>query len=202
MLAALEDAYMATNLLADTVVYRPAGYVEDPAEVCAGAPWRLPSSGVLGVRWQAGGLEFYGRGNARAVPVYAVADGLLTRLPDWLDAVAIQHDDPLQPGRKVWSYYTGMADGNGADSYVAPEFPPGAAQIPVTAGQLLGYQGTWSGRAQWPMWMHVGFFVVPAEAPGAVPVLPGLAQDPSPYLGLAIEPMSQASDTQPLDCEP
>ena len=60
------------------------------------------------------------------MPVYAVADGLLTRLPGWKSAVAIQHDDPLRPGVKVWSYYAHMASATGR-SYIEPTLPAGTA---------------------------------------------------------------------------
>lgn len=184
MLSAIERAYTPEIMLANTRVYRP---IADRVTVdrCPGAPWRLPSNGVLGLKWEAGGLNFYGQGSKGAVPVYAVADGLLTRFPDWVDAVAIQHDDPLQPGQ-VWSYYANMKSGNGLDSYVAQDLPPGSMAVPVQAGRLLGYQGDWSGQANWPGWMHMRFAVVKAADQGTFPanLQPENMIDPSPYLRL------------------
>jgi murein DD-endopeptidase MepM/ murein hydrolase activator NlpD len=57
------------------------------------------------------------------VPVYAVADGRLTRLAGWKSAVIIQHQDPLRPGKVVWSFYSHMASATGM-SYIVAEFPP------------------------------------------------------------------------------
>jgi len=185
MLSAIERAYAPEVMLANTRVYRP---IADRVTVdrCPGAPWRLPSSGALGLKWEAGGLNFYGQGREGTVPVYAIADGLLTRSPDWVDAVAIQHDDPLQPGQKVWSYYANMRSGSGLDSYVTSDLPPGSTSIPVKAGQLLGYQGAWSGQANWSGWVHMHFAVIQATDQGTFPSHPQPENmlDPSPYLRL------------------
>jgi hypothetical protein len=152
MLSAVSQAYKLGGILADTHVYRPTGSRTSLLDACPGALWRLPTNSELGVKWSDAGLDFFGRGNENSVPVYAVAGGLLTRLPDWDDGVAIQHDDPLRPGEKVWSYYADMAGANGDTSYVAQDFPPGSVGVPVKAGQLLGYQAirrpTWALRSR------------------------------------------------------
>jgi len=202
MLSAIEQAYVATDLLGDTRVYRPAsGHA--PVEACPGAPWRMPTNAVLGMQPSDAGLDFFGRGNEKAVPVYAVADGLLTRLAAWDDAVAVQHDDPLRPGEKVWSHYAHMASASALESYVLPDFPPGTAGVPVRAGQLLGYQGRWSGQPAKPMWMHVRFSVVQAAEDGSFPsgVTPENTLDPSPYLGIVIETGAERAGWQPLRCQ-
>ena len=84
-------------------------------ERCPGAPWALPTSGVLGVLWNDTrvapygpghphtGVDIFGDGPEETVPVYAVADGWLTRLPGWKSAVIIRHEDPLRPGETVWT---------------------------------------------------------------------------------------------------
>jgi murein DD-endopeptidase MepM/ murein hydrolase activator NlpD len=181
---------------------------------CPGAPWLLPSSGVLGVLWNdarvppysAGnrhtGLDIFGRGRENTVPVYAVADGLLTRLPGWKSAVIVQHDDPLRSGETVWSFYSHMASATGLESYVAPEFPPGSAGVPVAAGQLLGYQGVWSGHPLRPGWMHLHFSVVRAAEDGSFlneTVLENTL-DPSPYLGIVGNADSGQPNWQPMRC--
>ena len=203
MLSAISQAYKLGGILADTHVYRPTGSRTSLLDACPGAPWRLPTSGDLGVQWRDTGLAFFGRGNENSVPVYAVADGLLTRLPDWTGSVAIQHDDPLRPGEKVWSYYADMASANGADSYVAQDFPPGSAGVPVKAGQLLGYQGRWSGQPSRPMWIHLRFSVVQAAEDGSFPgeVGPEDILNPSPYLGIALKAAEGNSGWQPLRCK-
>jgi hypothetical protein len=114
-------------------------------------------------------LVFMGEGYENSVPVYAVADGLLLRRLEWKDAVAIQHDDPVLQGKSVWSYYGGMASGLGELSFVNSDFPPDSVDVPVKAGQLLGYQGMWSGERDTPIWVHLQFAVVGALEDGSFP---------------------------------
>jgi peptidoglycan LD-endopeptidase LytH len=48
-------------------------------------------------------------------PVVAAYDGYLTRSPDWKSSLIIRiPNDPLQPNRQIWIYYTHLADANGA----------------------------------------------------------------------------------------
>jgi hypothetical protein len=201
MFNAIDHSYTLTGVIAGNRVYSS---IQPQASAgllaCPGAVWRLPSDGSLGVQPKDGGFDFYGKGNEGKLPVYAVDDGLLTRLPGWVDAVAIQHDDPLHPGKKVWSYYGGMGAPNGIDSYVAQDFPLGTANLPVKAGQLLGYQGSWSGTPQWPMWVHAHFAALNVSALGAFPdkILPENIIDPLPYLGLTLDKNNKL--TQPLKC--
>ena len=184
------------------------------SQACPGAPWRLPTVGILGVLWNDGrvtpysddhrhtGLDIFGEGGENTVPVYAVADGLLTRLPGWKSAVVIQHEDPLRPGEVVWSYYSHMA-GAGGKSYIAAEFPPGSVGVPLRAGQLLGYQGVWSGNPLSPGWMHLHFSVVKAAADGSFlneTVLENTL-DPSPYLGIVGNADSGQANWQPIQCQ-
>jgi len=167
------------------------------AAQCPGAPWLLPTSGVLGVLWNDGrvppygpghphtGLDIFGQGGENTVPVYAVADGWLTRLPGWKSAVIIQHEDPLRPGEVVWTYYSHMASAGGR-SYIVDDFPAGSAGVPVQAGQLIGYQGVWSGHPLKPGWLHLHFSVVRAAADGSFlnETILENTLDPSPYLGI------------------
>jgi hypothetical protein len=106
------------------------------------------------------------------------------RLASWENTIAILHDDPLQPGKQVWSVYADMADADG-DSFIVPDFPPGSSDAPVKTGQLLGYQGTWSGRPFWPGQTHLRFSIVEAEeGQSLAQVMDTNALDPSPYLGI------------------
>lgn len=184
-----------------------------PVHACPNAPWMLPTDGVLGVLWgdtrvppysadhRHSGLDIFGSGRENTVPVYAVADGWLTRLPGWKSAVAIQHDDPLRPGEVVWSYYAHMASGGG-QSYIVDDFPAGSAGVPVEAGQLLGYQGVWSGNPLNPGWMHLHFSVVLAAEDGSFLNETFLENtlDPSPYLGIVGNAESNHPNWQPLQC--
>ena len=230
MLVAIMEEYVPTELLADTIVYRPRDVQRDgPAdlEACPGAPWRLPTRSELGAWWSSRQLTFMGQGYEYSVPVYAVADGLLTRGADWHDKVAIQHDDPLRPGEKVWTYYGGMASGEDAWSFVVSDFPPGSEALPVRKGHLLGYQGQWFRKGAEPIWVHLRFAVLrpaadgsfPAEAlrlmeeepwPGVRP--PGVLAlgqgpleegplDPSPYLGTVGSPVMGRRTWIPLRCQ-
>ncbi|MCI0397720.1 MAG: glycosyltransferase family 39 protein [Chloroflexi bacterium] len=205
MLSALERSYMLADRVADTYVYRPRSSPESASigpDACPGAPWRLPSRNALGVAWQEDGLDFIGQGPTNRVLVYAVADGLLTRLPDWENRVAILHDDPLRPGQQVWSLYSDMADSAGVSTIVS-SFAPGSAGVPVTAGQLLGYQGTWGGRPFWPVWLHVRFALVPAGEEDALFSEAALANliDPAPYLGIMDRNGAGEGDLRPLKCQ-
>jgi peptidoglycan LD-endopeptidase LytH len=192
----------------------PSNQQEISAHACPGAPWSLPTSGVLGVLWNDGrvppygpdhlhtGLDIFGEGRENTVPVYAVADGLLTRLPGWKSAVIIRHYDPLRPGEKVWSFYSHMASGSGRESYIASAFPPGSTGVSVVAGQLLGYQGVWSGNPLLPGYMHLHFSVVAAAEDGSFlneTVLENTL-DPSLYLGIIGNADSGQDNWQPLRC--
>ena len=137
------------------------------------------------------------------MPVYAVADGLLTRLPGRKSAVIVRHDDPLRSGQKVWSFYSHMASGSGRESYIGAEFPPGSSGVRVRAGQLLGYQGVWSGNPLLPGYMHLHFSVVRAAADGSFlneTVLENTL-DPSLYLGIIGNADTGQANWEPMRCQ-
>jgi peptidoglycan LD-endopeptidase LytH len=203
MLSAIGLSYRLVDVVAENKIYKALQRnVSTSISACPGAVWRLPSNHSLGVQWREGGLDFLGQGNKGKVPVYAVADGLLTRPTGWVDAVAISHEDPLHPGDQVWSYYSGMAAANGTDSHVAEDFPLGVTNIPVKAGQLLGYQGTWSGKPFWPRWMHLHFAVIRAHDQHNVPgeLMSEDILDPTPYLNMELKPETDTENSQPLTC--
>jgi hypothetical protein len=203
MISAIESNYRLTGQVAETKVYRPYDRVSAvAAEQCAGAPWRLPTEAARGVQGQAAGLMFFGIGNDGELPVLAVAEGRLTRRLDWLDAVAIEHDDPLRPGETVWVYYADLAASDGHTSHIAPEFALGTEGEHVAAGQVVGYQGSWSGRRLWPTWIHARVAVVRGPAPGVFPeaLTPEVMLDPAPYLGLPATITAADASLQPLQC--
>jgi len=186
---------------------------ETRARRCPDAPWLLPTEGILGVLWNDtrvtpygpnhahSGLDLFGSGRENTVPVYAAADGLLNRLPGWKSAVAILHDDPLRPGQVVWTYYAHMASATGK-SYISPAFPPGTAGKRVQAGELLGYQGVWSGHPLKPGWMHLHFSVVKAGPDGGIlnETVVENTLDPSPYLGIIGNADAGQPNWQPVQC--
>ncbi len=217
MLAVIQEHYIASGIEADTIIFRPrstAGIAAPVDGACPGAPWPFPTSSGLGLYWYTKTLLLMGVGYDNTVPVYAVADGRLMRRADWPDAVAILHDDPLEPGRQVWAFYGGMASADGQASYVSVAFPPGSTDVPVKAGELLGYQGSY--RASWT---HMHFAVVPPLPDGTFPaalVWRNTGQDlslaqvltqvehrrPSDYLGITGSLVAGAEDWLPLNCKP
>lgn len=201
MIDAINESYILSDIVADNKIYVPYQLqAAESLDACPGALWRLPSDSRLGVKWQDDQLLFFGQGNEGQVPIYAVADGLLWRPEGMLDGVIIQHDDPLEAGRKIWSYYGSMSAANGKDSFVEEEFAVGVEKVPVKAGQLLGYQGSWSGNPQWPTWIHVQFALIQStgEFPWTSPS--AFFLDPSPYLGLALKSEKDTSNLQPVIC--
>ncbi len=168
------------------------------SEPCSGAPFLLPSSGLIGLLWNdpAGpytvlnrhsGLDIFGDGEPGTVPVYAAYEGYLTRLDNWVSAVIIQHDDPLQSERIIWTYYTHMASTDG-ESYIVDDFPSGTRGQWVEQGTLLGYQGEYNGGSIRPIGMHLHFSIVLSEPDGSFKneAKASNTLDPSLYLGMSV----------------
>jgi murein DD-endopeptidase MepM/ murein hydrolase activator NlpD len=190
---------------------RPA--LANPARTqCEGAPFILPSEGLIGLMYgdtaapytaarRHTGIDIFGNGPAGTVPVYAAYDGWLTRLPEWLSTVIIRHDDPLQPGRTIWTYYTHMASRDGSQSYVSANLPRGTAERFVRQGELLGYQGEFAGSGA-PIAMHLHFSITLSGADGQFLNEAVLANtlDPSPYLGLRLR-LEDEPQPRPLACK-
>jgi len=202
MLAAITQSYKLVNIVAENKIYKAFKQpVATNIDTCPGSSWRLPSDGSLGIQFSEGSINFFGHGTENSIPVYAAADGLLTRLPGWVDAVVILHDDPLRPKKKVWAYYGGMAAADGIESYIIEDFPAGITDIPVQSGQLLGYEGSWSGIPYWPKWVHMSFSVIDTSGQSTFPEKTTIETmfDPVSYLVLNIE--SENENLQSLKCE-
>ncbi|MBI5298277.1 MAG: hypothetical protein HY869_22595 [Chloroflexi bacterium] len=163
---------------------------------CGGAPFIFPTRGLIGFIWDDSfrpghrhqGIDIFGGTDVGITPVNMAYPGYLTRLSDWKSTVIIRvPDDPLQPGRQVWVYYTHMADSNG-NSYVSSAFPPGTSEVYVEAGTFLGYQGNYSGDPNNPTGVHLHISIVKDDGFGHF--LNELeidnTYDPSPYLGLPL----------------
>lgn len=173
-------------------------------ERCADAPFLLPTTGYIGYLWDDSfrpghrhqGLDIFGGGAVGDTAIVAAYDGYLTRLPDWKSSV-IQRipQDPLNPSRQIWLYYTHMADPLGS-SLISEDFPPGSSEIFVPAGTLLGYQGNFSGTPGAPVGVHLHFSIVLDDGQGTF--LNELdinnTVDPSPYLGIAVNVHNNPSD--------
>jgi hypothetical protein len=120
--------------------------------------------------------------------VISAYDGYLTRLPDWVSTVIIRiPQDPLDPGRQIWTYYTHLADAEG-NSFISSEFPPGTYEQFVPAGTLLGYQGNYSADPNNPTGMHLHFSIVRDNGRGEFrnELEFNNTLDPSPYLGFSV----------------
>jgi murein DD-endopeptidase MepM/ murein hydrolase activator NlpD len=172
---------------------------------CNSAPFISPTDGLIGYLWNDSfrvtrhqGIDIFGGTDVNVTPVVAAYSGYLTRLPEWKSTVIIRiPEDPLQPGRQIWTYYTHMADAKG-NSFILPDYPPGTVEKYVPAGALLGYQGDYSGDPGNPVGVHLHFSIVRDDGRGRF--LNELkienTLDPSPYLGLPLN-AAQAGFGQP-----
>lgn len=180
-------------------------------EPCPGAPFLLPSDGLIGLLYRDTdlpynllhrhtGLDIFGDGEPGTVPVYAAYEGYLTRLDAWKSTVILRHNDPLHPGQTIWTYYTHMASKDGSESFVSAQFPPGTSEVWVEQGTLLGYQGEFSGNGVASIAMHVHFSIVRSESDGSFKNEARLGNtiDPSPYLGMELNINSKPD--RPIHC--
>jgi peptidoglycan LD-endopeptidase LytH len=165
-------------------------------ERCGGAPFIMPTDGYVGFIWgdsfrpghRHQGIDIFGGEASGVTPVYAAYAGYLTRLADWKSTVIVRiPEDPLQPGRQIWAYYTHMADKEG-ESYIVEDFPPGTVEVYVEAGRLLGYQGNYSGDPFNPTGVHLHFSLVSDDGDGRFrnELEFNNTLDPSPYLQLPL----------------
>lgn len=165
-------------------------------ERCGEAPFIMPTDGLIGFLWGDSfrpghthqGVDIFSGRPPGEVPVIAAYPGYLTRLPDWKSTVIIRiPQDPLNPGRQIWTYYTHMADREG-NSFVSSAFPPGTWEVLVEAGTLLGYQGDFSGDPGNPTGVHLHISIVQDDGQGGFKNELHIRNtyDPSPYFGLAL----------------
>ncbi len=164
-------------------------------ERCGEAPFWMPTDGFIGYLWDDSfhpghrhtGVDIFGGAPPGQVPVYAAADGYLTRLENWKSSLILRlPEDPLHPGNALWLYYTHMADAQG-NSFIRAEFPPGTSGLFVPAGTLLGYQGNYSGNPHKPVGVHLHFSLVQERNGTFLNELEiENTLDPSPYLGLPL----------------
>ncbi len=164
---------------------------------CGSAPFLLPTGGFIGYLWGDTfdpshlhqGIDIFGGDRPGVTPVYAAADGYVTRQEDWKSTLVQRiPSDPLQPGRQIWLYYTHMADPEG-QALIAAGFPPGTSEVFVKAGTLLGYQGNYSGTAGQPVGVHLHFSIVKDDGAGKISNELKIENtlNPSPYLGLGLD---------------
>lgn len=173
-------------------------------EKCPEAVFMMPTSGFIGFLWddsfrpghRHSGLDIFGGTEPGTTPVFAAMDGYLTRESDWISTVIIRiPEDPLNPSRQIWTYYTHMADQDG-NSYIEPDFPAGTNEKFIKAGTLLGYQGNFSGTAGSPTGIHLHFSIVKDDGLGKFKNELEIENtlDPSPYFQIALNAKNQPAD--------
>lgn len=176
---------------------------------CPGAPFIIPTSGWIGVLYgdsifgtlNHSGLDIFGLAGNGVTSVYAAYDGYLTRLPEWTSAVIIRHpQDPLVPGRQIWTYYAHLADTSGND-FIIEQIPRGTYELEVKQGTLLGYQGDYNGQSLRAIDTHLHFSLVLDDGNGNFLNETDIANtiDPSPYLGMRLN--NHCGDRPPT-CRP
>ena len=163
---------------------------------CANAPFLLPSKGFIGYLWNDSfkpfnrhqGIDIFAGTDAGKAPVYAPYDGFLTREEGWRSSIIIRiPQDPLDPSRQIWLYMTHMADPEG-NSFIDRAFPPGTYDKPVFTGDLLGFQGNYSGDPARPVGVHLHFSIVRDDGNGNYLNELDIANtlDPTPYFGFEL----------------
>ena len=133
-------------------------------------------------------MDIFAGTDVNVTEVIAAYPGYLTRQADWKSSVIMRiSDDPLQPGRQIWVYYTHLADANG-NSFIDAKFPPGTREQFVEAGTLLGHQGNFSGTPGNPVGVHLHISIVRDDGSGHFKNELDKANtyDPSPYFGLSL----------------
>ena len=177
----------------------PQGHLDwtiQTGDRCGDAPFLMPTNGYIGYLWGDSfrpghshqGIDIFGGTPPGEVEVRTAYAGYVTRLPDWKSSIIVRiPDDPLQPGRQIWTYYTHMAEADGT-SLIDPAFPPGTSEVFAPAGTMLGLQGNYSGTVGSPTGVHLHFSIVLDDGHGSFrnELLIQNTLDPSPYLGLAL----------------
>lgn len=178
---------------------------------CGNAPFLLPSKGFIGYLWDDSfkpfhrhqGIDIFAGTEAGKTPVYAPYDGFLTREEGWLSSLIIRiPQDPLDPSRQIWLYMTHLADAEG-NSFIESAFPPGTYNKPVFTGDLLGFQGDYSGNPARPVGVHLHFSIVKDDGMGNYLNELDIANtlDPTPYFGFELNAKVLGKSEIPK-CEP
>jgi murein DD-endopeptidase MepM/ murein hydrolase activator NlpD len=163
---------------------------------CGDAPFIFPTDGLIGFIWDDSfrpghrhtGIDIFAGTEVGVTPIVAAYSGYLTRQSDWKSTVIIRvPNDPLEPGRQIWVYYTHMADAQG-NPLISSEFPAGTAEVYVEAGTFLGYQGNYSGDPSNPVGVHLHISVVKDNGLGNFKNELEIKNtyDPSSYFGLPL----------------
>ena len=185
---------------------------------CSGAPFILPADGFIGLLYEDPrgpysarsphqGIDIFSDTEPGVTPVYAAYDGYVTREESWRSTLIMRvPQDPIQPDRQIWLYYTHMADQSGND-FIEDVFPPGTQDLFIEQGTLLGYTGDYNGNSARGVWVHLHFSIVQDDGNGryANELDFNNSIDPSPYLGRAVNYQcgaDPANCTTNPDCQP
>ncbi len=182
----------------------------EPLSRCGDAPFVLPTHGFIGYLYNDSftplklhtGLDIFGGTAVGQTPIYAPYDGFLTRENDWKSSLIIRiPEDPINPEQQIWVYMTHMADAQG-NSLIEVAFPPGIREIAVKQGQLLGYQGNYSGYPGSPTGIHLHISIVKDDGNGKYLNELQIENtiDPSTYFGMPLNAAS-APKSNP-SCDP
>ena len=178
---------------------------------CGDAPFLMPSKGFIGYLWDDSfklfnrhqGIDIFAGTDAGKTPVYAPFDGFVTREEGWRSSLIIRiPQDPLNPGRQIWLYMTHLADAEG-NSFIDIAFPPGTYDKPILAGELLGFQGNYSGDPTRPVGVHLHFSIVKDDGTGKYLNELDIENtlDPTPYLGFDLNAKTLGKSEIP-GCKP
>jgi murein DD-endopeptidase MepM/ murein hydrolase activator NlpD len=166
---------------------------------CSAAPFILPAEGFYGLyyadprgpyssRSRHQGIDIFTDAPPGQTPVYAAYDGYVTRELNWVSSLIMRiPEDPLNPGRQIWLYYTHLADREG-NSFIVDKFPAGTQDLFVSQGTLLGYMGDYNGQSPRNIWVHLHFSIIQDNGQGGYSNELEFQNsiDPSPYLGLLV----------------
>lgn len=173
---------------------------------CGAAPFIFPTNGLIGFIWddsfrpghRHAGIDIFAGTDVGITPIVAAYPGYLTRQADWKSTVIVRvPQDPLEPSRQIWVYYTHMADAQG-NPLISEEFPAGTYEVFVDAGTVLGLQGNYSGDPSNPVGVHLHISVVEDDGFGNFKNELDInnTYDPSPYFNLPLNAY-QNTDTIP-----
>ena len=175
---------------------------------CGDAPFIFPTRGFIGflhadsfslLKWHTG-LDIFSGTEVGKTAVYAPYDGYLTREADWKSSVILRiPSDPLQPDRQIWVYLTHMADKDG-NSLIDDAFPPDTHEVFIKQGDLIGYQGNYSGDPNAPTGLHLHLSIVKDDGEGHYMNETKLQNvyDPSPWFGFPLS--GKEAPTTPPAC--
>lgn len=170
-------------------------WVTPQGQTCDGAPFAMPTEGFIGYYYgdsfhplhRHQGIDIFGGKNAGETPVYAPYDGFLSREDSWKSSLILRlpQDPNSSTVRQIWVYLTHMADAQG-NSLISDQFPPGSLEILVKKGDLLGYQGNFSGTPGQPVGVHLHLSILKDDGKGHYlnELKISNTLDPSPYFGM------------------